>query len=330
MKKRLTVFLAILIALVMVVAGCSMAAAPEYDYNSDSGYYGKAEVVEEPAAPEAASVEVESEEGASTQDQSANGGGLNYEGSVLQPGVDRKIIFYGYFEMRSKEFDADYNTLLENIKEMGGYIEESSMSGTKPEDWRDAGRHASLVLRVPSKNFDKFVGKLGQLGETVSSSINGTDVSLEYFDTETKLKTLRTREKRLLELLEKAAGLEDIIKLEQELANVSYEIQMLETQLRDYDSLIDYSKVTIEFIEVNQVEEVTPPDESLGGRISNAFFSVLNALADFGEFLLVVLIGGAPILIPLAGITVLIIFLVKRSNKKKKTHQGDNAPIDKL
>ena len=117
--------------------------------------------------------------------------------------------------------------------------------------------------------------------------------------------------------------MEDIVELEKALGDVSYEIQMLETNLRDYDSLIDYSTVTIDMQEVSQVAEVSPPDESIGTRISNAFYSVLNVLADFGEFLLVFFIGGAPIILPLAAIAVLIIVLAKR--RKRKAAQRTNA-----
>ncbi len=315
--KKILVFLTIAAMLLMVFAGCSATKSDGGDYYAT----GEAAEMPMPAAEDA------SAEAASPQESAAPASGeagLNYDSAILSPDVSRKIVYYGSFQIRTKNFDADYDSLLAALNQLGGYIESSSVSGSKPEKWDDAGRYASLTLRVPSGKFSQFTGMLGSLGETISSSVSGQDISLQYFDTETKLKTLRTRETRLMDLLNKATTMEDIVELEKALGDVSYEIQMLETNLRDFDSLIDYSTVTIEMQEVNQVAEVSPPDEGIGTRISNAFYSVLNVLADFGEFLLVFFIGGAPIIVPLAAVAVLIIILVKR--RKKKALPQVNTP----
>lgn len=317
--KRILIVFTIAALLLITLVGCS---APKSSPAEDGGYYAEAEMPAESSAYDDAAAEVATEEAAVPAEKA----GLNYDGSILEPGVDRKIVYYGSFQIRTKSFDSDYQSIITSLNELGGYIEESSISGEKPEDWRDNGRYASLRVRVPSKNFDAFTSRVGNMGETLSSSVSGKDISLDYFDTETRLKTQRTRETRLLALLEQAATLEDIVELENALAEVSYEIQMLETSLRNFDSLIDYSSVTISLEEVNQVANIRPSDESVGTRISNAFYSVINALADFGEFMLVFLIGGAPIIVPLAAIAVLIVLLVKRSKKKKlaRIQSGNN------
>ncbi len=320
MKKA---FLSALVCAFMMATLFGCASSPQAD-NAAATYYaeGKAAAASEQAE--------EPEYAASPQESAApndSGSGINYDGLVLQPDVNRKIVFNASFQIQTKNFDDDYNRIIGMMKELGGYIESSSVSGSKPEEWTDTGRHASLTLRVPSGKFNDFTTRLGEYGKTVQSSISGRDISLEYFDTETKLKTLRTRESRLLELLEKAATLEDIVQLESALADVSYQIQMLETNLRDYDSLIDYSTVTIELQEVNQVQNVTSPSEDLGTRIGNAFYSVLNAVADFGEFLLIFLVGGAPVIVPLAAIIVLIVVIVKRRKKKAVNSQQPQNPI---
>lgn len=316
--KRILIVFTIAALMLITLVGCS---ASQSSPDEGGGYYAEAEMPAEAPAYDDAAAEAVTEEAAP-----AEKAGLNYDGSILEPGVDRKIVYYGSFQIRTKSFDSDYQSIITLLNELGGYIEESSINGEKPEDWRDNGRYASLRVRVPSKNFDAFTSRVGNMGETLSSSVSGKDISLDYFDTETRLKTQRTRETRLLALLEQAATLEDIVELESALAEVSYEIQMLETSLRNFDSLIDYSSVTISLEEVNQVADVRPSDESVGTRISNAFYSVMNALADFGEFMLVFLIGGAPIIVPLAAIAVLIVLLVKRSKKKKlaRVQSGNN------
>jgi len=322
--KRLTVFLIALLILSAAMFGCAAQygtpdAAPAEDYYAKGEYITAEEAgydMEAPAAPQ------EATDGSSGF---SDGGAVDYDGSLLQPGVDRKIIFSGYLSIQTTSFEQDYQQVLDALIEFGGYVENESTSGKKPVAWNDPGRTANLTLRVPSRSFDAFLNKLKGFGETLSVERHGQDISLQYFDTETRLKTLRTREARLLDLLEEAKGLEDIINLERELANVAYDIQMHETNLRNYDSLIDYSTVSISIREVNEVERVTPAQKDLGSRISSGFYSVLNVLAVIGEGLLIFLIAGSPVLIPLAVILIIVLVLVKRSKKKKAQKQNNSG-----
>ena len=330
MKKVLLVVLAALMTLI-VFAGCSSTAADESagggkSYYSESSVAQEAPAMEEPAPENDAQAYEEGYTDYETTDESAAsdtnaGSNLNYDNSIMDPGVNRKIIYEGTIEARTKNYSEDLDTIQTKLKELGGYQEGFSQTGTQPTEWQDEGRTATMTLRVPSDHFDDFMNVLKGLGETVSTTVNGRDISTQYFDTETRLSTLRTQETRLQELLKQAATLEDIIELEKQLEETSYQIQMLESQLRDYDSLIDYSKVTVYLYEVNEVQSVKPSEEPLGNRISTAFYAVLNALAKFGEGFLIFLIGGSPILAPLiiVGVVLLIVF---RKKKKKQVCQS--------
>lgn len=329
MKRHLFVILAVLLIAVFAFTGCSSKNADETE--SSDGFYGEMTVAEEPAADmgyEEYDSDVTMDDTGEYEEsggEAATGTNIDIKdaASILEPGVDRKIVYSGYIEAQTKNFDADYDNIIVSLKSAGGYIENAYMYGTAPEDWQDSGRSVELTVRIPSNQFDAFMEMLKGLGENVSSSVGGQDISLEYYDSETRLKTLRARQERLTELLEQAAGLEDIIEIDRELANVQNDIDLLEGNLRNYDSLVDYSTVTIMIREVNEITRVTSSDESIGTRIRNGFYSVLNVLADIGEGLLIVLIAGSPILIPLAAIIVLIVFLVKRSNRKHMKKQAE-------
>lgn len=317
MKKYYLVALVSAILVAMLFGGC--AASSDQNYASEKQYYGETEYAEEPMDMDTAESDyVVNEETSITNGDDAGGSnvGLDSATSILEPSVDRKIIYSGRVDARTKKFDKDYSSIMDKLAEVGGYIENAYMHGTEPGDWQDNGRYVEITLRVPSDKFDAFMTMLDGLGENISSSISGTDVSLQYYDTETRLSTLRIRETRLQVLLEQAAGLEDIIEIERELSDVSYEIQSHEIELRSYDSLIDFSTITVTLQEVNDITAVTPSEESVGTRISNGFYSVLNVLADFGEGLIIFVIAGSPVILLLAAIIIVIVLLVKRSNKK--------------
>lgn len=329
MKKWWLAVLSAVLVIAMLLSGCAAGSSTGMDESKGGEVAGAPAYDEGKTYEAAASAEAGYDQAAEEAAEPQSGGAgdtADFEKSLLEPGVNRKIVYYGEISTQTENYSKDYGAILSKLSEMKGYVQNLSVSGTEPEEWQDTGRTAQMTLRVPSNKFDEFMGFLGGLGETINTSVNGDDISLQYFDTETRLKTLRTREGRLQALLEKAATMEDIIELEQALADVSYEIQSLEMNLRDYDSLIDYSTVTITLQEVQVISEVKPSSpKTLGERISSGFYSVLNVLADIGEGLLVFLIGGIPVWIVLAIIIVPTIILVKRSKKKRAKEAAQKA-----
>ena len=329
MKKRLIYMVAAVIVATVLIAGCASSVTETSMSYAEPDYAAGMPAIDTLDKNESG-VEYAAEADVNSESDGIGPPSLSFDSaaSVLEPGVDRKVVYTGTIEASTKNFDEDYQKIMGSLEEAGGYIESASVYGTKPEDWQDSGRTASLTIRVPSDKFDAFMTMLNGIGKNISSSISGQDISLQYYDTETQLSTLRIREERLQKLLEEAAGLEDIIEIERELADVSYQIQMLETSLRDYDSLIDYSTISIYLQEENDIEGITSSEEDIGSRISNGFFSVLNAIADFGEGLLVFIISGSPILVPLAVIIIVIVILVKRSRKKRMNHNMGTSNIE--
>ncbi len=319
MKRIGLIALVVAMMAAMLLSGCS-AKQESGDYYANGGYAEASAAVEEPAY-----------DAEKTTDESGGAGNtIDYDNSVLQPGVNRKIVYEGNISAQTTNYEEDYNAILAKLQALGGYVEQVSSSGTKPASWQDEGRHASMTLRVPNAKFSEFMSFLGDLGETQSVTMSGRDISLEYYNTEKQIESLRKREARLQVLLDKAETMKDIIDLEDQLAAVSDQIEALETQVRTYDSLIDFSTVTINLQEVMEITEVAPPTEkTLGERISSGFYSVLTVLADIGEGLLVFFISGIPVWIILAVILVPTIILVRRARKKRKQYAAlhPQAPL---
>ncbi len=333
MKKGLFIVLALVMAAVMLFAGCSAqrsaTTSDSAEYYAEEPAYEKMEAdtqnmdtagsydMDDMAAPD---MEQAYPEDADT----GSGIDINGNSSVLEPTVDRKIIYTGSITARTKKFDEDYNMIMDSVTKAGGYIENAYVYGTEPEEWQDEGRYAEITLRVPSEKFDEFIDMLKGVGETTNSSVSGRDISLQYFDVETRLETLRIREERLQELLEKAASLEDIIELERELSNVSYEIQSYEIEKRNYDSLIDFSQITVSLQEVADQAEIVAPQESVGESMKNGFFNVLNGVAVFGRWLLVAIVAISPVLAILAVILVIVLLSVRAAKRKRERKQNED------
>lgn len=226
-----------------------------------------------------------------------NGGG----GTVYQ-NPEAKLIRRAELSIQTEQFDQSVTALERLTDQCGGYFENASLYGG---GYRDAyaSRSGDYVVRVPAKNYDKFLSGTGDLGYVTSKSESSQDVGEEYYDIETRLKTQRTKQERLLALLEKAETMEDIISLESALSDVEYQIEMYSSDLRRYDALVGFSTFQIRLDEVGRVTEEVGETASLGARMAAGFQASVRGLGEgfqnfliwtsYNIFLLVILAGAA-------------------------------------
>lgn len=250
----------------------------------------------------------------------------NSIGQINIPETDRKLVYTSSYSIESKEFDQDYQMIMDKLGVHGGYVESESTYGQPPQDYDDTGRTSSMALRVPVDKVNQFLEDISGVGTVVEKNTHTEDVSLEYYDTESRIKLLNDRITRLETHLENATSADDIIQLESEISEALYELDQLESSMRKINSLIDYATVNIDLYEVARGDIVVNKDESLGERSKNAFASSWEGLGAFGEGFLVVLSALAPILIVLAVIAAIVLGIIwgvrKHKRKKRKKQQG--------
>ncbi|MDO4567934.1 MAG: DUF4349 domain-containing protein [Clostridia bacterium] len=239
-----------------------------------------------------------------------------------------KRIKRGSLNLETREFDSVYSFIRERAEDLGGYVSSASVYGTAPVEYGDAGRTLELTIRVPAAVFDSFVEELSQRATVTQYVESDEDITESYYDVETRLEMYRKQHERVLELLDQAQTLDDILILEDKLSALAYEIDSLTGLLNKYDSLVAYSTLTVSMRELVIAE--TGMGDTLGTRISEAFSGTVNGLADFGEGLLIVLIGGFPVIAIIAVIIVVVVLLVRRGNRKKAARAAaDNADAPK-
>lgn len=173
----------------------------------------------------------------------------------------------------------DYDKAVADIEQMtaaaGGYIQSSGASG-------DPGsRFANYTLRVPQEKFESFFSQLGETCHVVSSNRWSEDVTDQYTDIETHLATLRTKHERLLSLLDQASKMEDIISLENALADCEYEIDSLTGEKRQYDDLVSFATITVSLSEVQTLTAVAD-GAGFGAQLAQAARSGLGGLTARG------------------------------------------------
>lgn len=98
-----------------------------------------------------------------------------------------KIIREGNISIESKDVKTSKKNLDQQLKQMGGYYERESAN-------TDNNNRISydLVLRIPSDKLDGFLTSVENGKDKITSkSLTSEDVSLQYYDLESRLKSKR-------------------------------------------------------------------------------------------------------------------------------------------
>lgn len=228
-----------------------------------------------------------------------------------------KIIRSANITIQTLDFDSSVTALAGLTEQYGGYYETAQIengSYSKPS----AQRYAYYVVRIPSESYVAFRDSVGEVGYVYSAEESSVNVGEEYYDTEARLDTLTTKRERLLALLDKAELMEDIIDLENALADVQYEIDMHTSTLRKYDSLIGYSTFTISLEEVRRIDDTPTVQESFGSRLLASLKAGWVGFTDGLESFALWLARNVITLVILAVIVIVVIKIVRVVRRKRR------------
>ena len=170
----------------------------------------------------------------------------------------------------------------------------------------------NMVIRVMNKDFDVMVNKLLTVASNVNSkNISAEDVTAQFVDIQSRLKSKREIEKRYLDILQKASKVSDILEIEQKLGEIREEIEAKEGELKYLSDQVNYSTINLDF---HQEFEYTPTDRpGFFGRMGNAFG---NGWSGFLSFIVGVIYVW-PLWIILGLGAFFLVKLIKRLSKKK-------------
>lgn len=325
MKKILSLLLALMLVFSLCACGASSGSpAQTYEMASDSYYADSAPADFSPAAAEAPRMDVKSS-GLSMNAavaESGYGADTGEAGGDL-PDVDPdKIIYSADATVETLEFEATLSKLDEMIKDYNGWVESSSVNGanyTSGAKLSTARRSAYYTIRIPSSRFNELMSSLSALGNVPYTHTYTDNVTAQYYDTAARLEALETQEARLLDMMEKAETVEDIITIDDKLTTVRYQIESLQSTLNNWDRQVNYSTVSIS---VNEVREYTPDSPavslSYGERLLNSFKGGLRSVADFFSDFLLWFVAAFPTLVILAVLIVIFLPLIRKLRKSRR------------
>lgn len=315
MKKRLlTVGFALVLSVCLAACG---ASSSEADYSAPASEY-KYAAAEEAAAEIAYDSYYEEE--AIEPEMGDTGNGAEAPEVNESATSQRKLIKTVDLSVETKDYDNLMVSLEKQIEELGGYIESLGAYNGSYYSGR-TNRSANITARIPADKLDGFVKQIGEEANVVDRNESVEDVTLQYVDLDSHARMLEEEQERLLELLENAETIEDIITIESRLSEVKYQLESMKSQLRTFDNKVTYSTV---HIYIDEVKELTPVvEQTAGERIAEGFAESLRDIGEgFKEFFIGFVIN-IPYIIVWAVILAIIAFVVIKIVKVVEKHSAD-------
>lgn len=263
---------------------------------------------------------------AETSDQKLVDGTTDANGNKIKL-VEEKLVYRCQLDIETKNYAEDKENLMKLISEYEGIIQNSNEYDN--DDYWYSSDHVktrgtktlNLQVRIPSEKYKKFIGTVGTIGKVKRNSQQVDNISYDYYNTQADIEQLKIQEQRLLEMMEQAYTIEDMITVEDRLSEVQNELSKLQTKLVGLDTDVAYSYVDIELEEVFEYSaaEVEKPGffKRLGEEIVNGFKAMIQIFEDIILFV----VGAVPRLIPFAVLGFIVYKIVKvyrRNHKPRK------------
>ena len=312
MKKKMLGLLGLLfLAMMLVLAACSASDEASESKSSYDEDMSDVESSNEIATEEAENVASDMSQ-TSDSDDSAE---VSTEGAVVS--TNRMIIHQASLSVNVKELDKAQAIIEQKVAQYGGYIVESNVY--QEDDQTSSG---NMVVRIPEKHFEKFLADAeGQAAKVLERNVTGQDVTEQYVDLQSRVKSKRAVEERLLAFMSKAQKTEDLLKISSDLAKVQEEIEVMVGKMKYLENQTSFSTVELLMYENKVVvPEIESKELNTWEKTKKQLATSTNSLLATGSALIVFFIGNLPVLVILTLIGLGVYwFIRKRMRHVKKS-----------
>ena len=187
-----------------------------------------------------------------TKAASLTGEALPSEEAISMPS-GRNVTVSAYLKLKVSDVNSAQYKLSQIALKYDGYVQSSSIY--------EGGGY--VTLKIPVERLEDALKDIRSLGKVEIEQKNVEDVTEQVLDVETRLKSLKATESRLMDLLNKAESVKDIIEIEDKLSQVRQQIEWLEAMRRNLQTMINYATVNVEL----KKEGYVPPEEDLLAKI---------------------------------------------------------------
>ena len=224
-----------------------------------------------------------------------------------------KIIKNGNVSIESKNITKSKKNLDALMKRFSAYYQQETTNNNN-----DLTSY-NLIIRVPTTSFESMMTALesGEDNET-EKNISAEDVSLQYFDFQSRLKSKRAYLERYQAMVSSAKNVKGLLEIQEQIRQLQEDIDSNEATYRNLSNQINYSTLTVNLFEYQA-------NLPMG---SNSFWVQIKESINFGWNIIESLILGIIGLWPVWIILGTLIFVIKKVIKKRKQNKNiENVQI---
>jgi len=300
-EKRMKRTLLIGLTAMLLLSACGGGVA------SSDRSYGMEEPAPAEPAMEAPAMDFAPAEGGKAQ--GFGGGEVTQSNSGVDAAtVERKVIQNANLSIVVADPEAKMDEIQKMAVEMGGFVVSSNTHQTTTNKGIKVPQ-GNITIRVPAENMDTALDKIkAEVVEVQSEDRSGQDVTRDYVDLQSRLKTHEQAAEQLSKILEQKTESSEVIDVFNQLVYHREQIELLKGQINYIDEASALSAISVVVI----AEETLQPIEIGGWKPVGVARDALQALINFFQGFVNVLIYLIILIIP-AGLLLLgLLWLVWR------------------
>lgn len=228
----------------------------------------------------------------------------------------KKIVKNANVSMRVTKID-------ETFLKISGWAEDNDgYEFSRNESVNGKYKNIYVVFKIPPEKLNAFIEFLKKTGKVINSTTSGEDITDQYYDIAARLDNLIKGRDQLLEIQKKAVTIDDTLKVQNELNNITGQIESLQGRISMWDKMVAESTISISIDE--EADSLKPGTEiswkfssftDVWNTMKNGFILVTNTVVSILTWIIILAISILPLAIIVFGIIILIRYINKRKKK---------------
>lgn len=310
MKKTLP-FIILISTIVLSACGLKAEAPMEAgDYYADNSAEGMVLGLPESQSAPAPSVEMDR--------NSIKTDAVSYETQ------DRMVIQNADLTIVVSDPESKLSTISAMTVELGGFV----VSSNQYQNYRSNGLpvpEGSITIRIPAEKLDQALERIkSDAVEVRNENRSGQDVTQEYIDLNSQLRSLETAVTQLEKIMEAALETDDVLDVFSQLQYYNQQIDVIKGRIQYFEQASALSAINITLIAEATIQPIEIGGWKPVGVARDAIQKLVEFWQGFVDFLINFFLLVLPVLITI-GIPLFLVYLIVRALLRKRRARKANT-----
>jgi hypothetical protein len=248
-------------------------------------------------------------------------GNFSFDNSNAQA-ADRLVIKNGDLMLVVADPPASLARISKLADEMNGFVVTANQYMTSLENGVEVPE-ASITIRVPAERLNEALDRIRAESDRapLSEKLGSEDVTKDYTDLQSRLRSLSAAEAQLTEIMGSATKTEDVLNVYNQLQQVQMQIEQVKGQIQYYEQSAALSAISVTLRANEAVQPLTIGAWQPTGVAKNAVQALINTLKVIVNIVIWTVILILPVLLILWLVFVLPIRWLWRTYRKRNPRE---------